>query len=132
VILPDFLSIRNPMNQPYLSADDLPSDQMTQLSPILLRQLEEATKKSFFRKCDRLLRILLSSCHWYFKVDSGILTLVMICHDIESYQNVMKAITQLADKLKYFANRARIRVSSTVNQVMPCVVNIDANLSEEP
>ena len=40
------------MNQPYLSPDDLPSNLTIQLSKILFRQLEEATKKNFFLTSD--------------------------------------------------------------------------------
>ncbi|WP_335004392.1 hypothetical protein [Nostoc sp.] len=36
------------MNKPCLHPDDLPSRQTIKLSEILFRQLEEATKKSFF------------------------------------------------------------------------------------
>ena len=118
------------MNHPYLSSDDLPSYRMTQLSELLLRQLEEATKKSFFLACERMIRILLSSCHWYFKINSGILTLIMICHDIESYQNIMITIPHLAKKLQRFANKARISVSSPVDNGIPWIINIEEILPE--
>lgn len=113
------------MYQPYLSPDDLPSNKTTQLSGIWLSQLEEATKKSFFLTCKRRVRILLSSCHWYFKVNSGILILILVCHDIKSYQHLMTTIPYLANKLKLFANQAKISVSSPVNQGIPWMVNIN-------
>ncbi|GAX34195.1 hypothetical protein [Nodularia sp. NIES-3585] len=113
------------MYQPYLSPDDLPSHKTMQLSGIWLTQLEEATKKSFFLACKGTVRILLSSCHWYFKVNSGILILILVCHDLKSYQQLMTTIPYLANKLKRFANQAKISVSSPVNQGIPWMVNIN-------
>jgi hypothetical protein len=55
----------------YLSPDDLPSYKTTQISEILISQLQEATKKKFFLACDRTIKVVLSNCHWYFKVNSG-------------------------------------------------------------
>ncbi|MBW4612233.1 MAG: hypothetical protein KME21_02940 [Desmonostoc vinosum HA7617-LM4] len=119
------------MKQPYLSPDDLPSYRTTLISEILLSQLEETIKKKFFLACDRMVRIVLSSCHWYFKVNSGILMLVMICHDIESYQQIMMTVPHLASKLKRFANQAKISISSPVNQGIPSVISITDIFSDE-
>ncbi|WP_414551400.1 hypothetical protein [Anabaena sp. CCY 0017] len=113
------------MYQPYLSPDDLPSNKTTLLSGIWLTQLEEATKNSFFLACKSTVRILLSSCHWYFKVNSGILILILVCHDLKSYQHLMTTIPYLANKLKRFANQAKISVSSPVNEGIPWMVNIN-------
>lgn len=122
---------RSSMKQPYLSPDDLPTHKTTLISEILLSQLEEITKKSFYLACKQTVRILLSSCHWYFKVNSGILMLVMVCHDIESYQNIMMIVPYLASKLKRFANQAKISISSPVNQGIPWVISINQILPEE-
>ncbi|WP_066382203.1 MULTISPECIES: hypothetical protein [unclassified Anabaena] len=119
------------MKQPYLSPDDLPTQRTTLISEILISQLEEATKKKFYVTCRHSVRILLSSCHWYFKVNGGILMLIMVCHDIESYQNIMMNVPYLAKKLKLFANNARISLSSPVNQGIPWVVSINQVLSGE-
>ncbi|MBE9210376.1 hypothetical protein IQ244_28515 [Nostoc sp. LEGE 06077] len=113
------------MNQPYLSPDDLPSHKTTLISELLLSQLEETVKQRFFSTCDRSVRLLLSGCHWYFKVNSGILILIMVCHDIESYQNIMMTVPHLADKLKKFANQAKISISSPVNQGVPWVISVN-------
>ncbi|HLO84933.1 MAG TPA: hypothetical protein VK203_07960 [Nostocaceae cyanobacterium] len=113
------------MARPHLSPDDLPSYRTTQISEILLSQLEEATKKSFYEACNHTIRVLLSSCHWYFKTHSGILTLIMVCHDIESYQNIMTSVPYLADRLKHFANKAKISISSPVNNGIPWIMSID-------
>ncbi|MEH1956646.1 hypothetical protein [Nostoc sp.] len=118
------------MNQPYLSPDDLPSNLTIQLSEILFRQLEEATKQNFFLAGDRITRILLSSCHWYFKINSGILMLIMICPDIESYHNIMKTVPKFTDMLKKFTNRGRITVSPPVGKGIPWVLSIDEILPE--
>lgn len=119
------------MKQPYLSPDDLPSNLTIQLSEILFRQLEEATKKNFFLAGDRITRILLSSCHWYFKINSGIMMLIMICPDIESYQNIMRTVPQFTDMLKRFTNRGRITVSPPADKGIPWVLSIDEILPEE-
>ena len=113
------------MYQPYFSPDDLPSTRTTQISGVWLSQLEEAIKKSFFLACKRTVRMLLSSCHWYFKVNSGILMLILVCHDIKSYQHIMTTVPYLADKLKRFANQANISVTSPVNDGIPWIVNIN-------
>jgi hypothetical protein len=113
------------MYQPYLSPDDVPSTRTTQISGVWLSQLEEATKKSFFLACKRTVRMLLSNCHWYFKVNSGILMLILVCHDIKSYQHIMTTVPYLADKLKRFANQANISVTSPVNDGIPWIVNIN-------
>jgi hypothetical protein len=113
------------MTKPYLSPDDLPSYKTTKISELLLIQLEEITKKRFFFACNNVVRMLLSSCHWYFKVNSGILMLILICYDIESYQNIMTTVPYLADILKRFANQAKISISSPVNNGIPWLINID-------
>jgi hypothetical protein len=118
------------MTKPYLSPDDLPSYKTTQISELLLSQLEEVTKKRFFLACNSMVRILLSSCHWYFKVNSGILMLIMVCHNIESYQNIMTTVPYLAETLKRFANKAKISISSPVNNGIPWIMIIDDKLSE--
>lgn len=119
------------MTKPYLSPDDLPSFKTTQISEILLTQLEEATKKSFYLACDKIVKVVLCSCHWYFKIQSGILILVMVCHDINSYQNVMITVPSLAEKLKRFANKAQISISSPINNGIPWVMTIDEPYPDE-
>ncbi|MBD2571238.1 hypothetical protein [Anabaena lutea] len=119
------------MTKPYLSPDDLPSYKTTQISELLLSQLEEVTKKRFFLACNSVVRILLSSCHWYFKVNSGILMLIMVCHNIESYQNIMTTVPYLVETLKRFANQAKISISSPVNNGIPWIMIIDETLSED-
>jgi hypothetical protein len=118
------------MNQPYLSPDDLPTHR-TIISEVLLSQLEETIKRRFFLACDRTIRVLLSSCHWYFKINSGILILIMVCQDIESYQHVLTTVPYLADKLKLFANQAKISISSPVNHGIPWVIGINDILPGE-
>ena len=119
------------MTKPYLSPDDLPSSKITQISEILLCQLEEATKQRFFLACNRVVRISLSSCHWYFKINSGILILIMVCNDIESYQNIMTTVPYFAETLKRFANQAKISISSPVNDGIPWVIGIADILPED-
>ncbi|MEH2042935.1 MAG: hypothetical protein V7L12_06450 [Nostoc sp.] len=75
-------------------------------------------------------RILLSSCHWYFQINSGVLTLILICNNMESYRNIMKTVPHFADRLKQFANRAKITVSSPLDKGIPWVLSIDNVLPE--
>ena len=118
------------MTKPYLSPDDLPTYKTMQISELLMTQLEEVTKKRFFLGCENKVRLLLSSCHWYFKVNGGILMLMIICHDIESYQNIMTRVPYLGDKLRRFANKARISISSPVNNGIPWVTSIEQDEGE--
>lgn len=113
------------MNQPDIHPDDLPSNQIKLLSEILFRQLEEAIKQSFFLACDRIMRIVLASCHWYFKIQSGSLVLVMICPDVESYQNIMVSVPYFTQKLRQFANSASITVTPPVNLGVTWIIEID-------
>jgi hypothetical protein len=113
------------MNQPYLSPDDQPSSLTIQMSGILLRQLEETTKQSFYKSCDRTTRILLAHCHWYFKTNTGVLMLVMICPDIEIYRHIIKVTPQFIDKLKLFANKYIISVSPPVEKGIPFIISVD-------
>jgi len=113
------------MTQSYLSPDDLPTQRTIQLSEVLFRQLEEATKQSFYKACSRMTRTLLSSCHWYFKVNTGILTLIMICPNIEIYQNIVRTVPQFADQLKRFANKAIISVAPPVDKGIPLLISVD-------
>ncbi|HEY9799513.1 hypothetical protein [Anabaena azotica] len=109
----------------HIHPDDLPSNRTILLSKILIRQLEEATKKSFFLACNRIARILLASCHWYFKIHSGVLVLIMICPDMESYQNIMTSIPYFTKNLRRFANTASISVTPPVNLGVPWIIEID-------
>ncbi|NET00580.1 MAG: hypothetical protein F6K62_12300 [Sphaerospermopsis sp. SIO1G2] len=113
------------MTKSHLSPDDLPTYKTTQISEVLMSQMEEVTKQRFFLSCDHLVRVALSTCHWYFKVNGGILMLMMVCHDIESYQNLMINVPYLVEKLKLFANRAKISISSPVNNGIPWVMNVE-------
>ncbi|TAE59598.1 MAG: hypothetical protein EAZ76_03535 [Nostocales cyanobacterium] len=113
------------MTKSHLSPDDLPTYKTTQISEVLMSQMEEVTKKRFFLSCDHLVRVVLSHCHWYFKVNGGILMLMMVCHDIESYQNLMINVPYLVEKLKLFANKAKISISSPVNNGIPWVMNVE-------
>ncbi|WP_414553115.1 hypothetical protein [Anabaena sp. CCY 0017] len=75
-------------------------------------------------------RILLSSCHWYFQINNGILTLILVCRDMKSYRNIMKTVPQFVEKLNLFANKAKITVSSPLDKGIPWVLSLDDSLSE--
>ncbi|MDZ7957472.1 MAG: hypothetical protein RMY34_06145 [Aulosira sp. DedQUE10] len=118
------------MYQP-VHPDDLPSYRTIKLSEILLRQLEDKIKHSFYQNCVHLTRISLSNCHWYFRISSGILMLIVVCHDIKAYQNITRIIPQLAEQLKRFANKAMINISPPTANDIPLIINVEHLLSEE-
>ncbi|MBD2197733.1 MULTISPECIES: hypothetical protein [Calothrix] len=118
------------MYQP-VHPDDLPSERTIKLSEILFRQLEDKIKQLFYQNCVHSTRIVLSNCHWYFRINSGILMLILVCHNIEPYQNITSIIPQLTQQLKLFANKAMISVSPPIASEIPLVVNIENLLSEE-
>ncbi|WP_017319185.1 hypothetical protein [Mastigocladopsis repens] len=115
---------------PPLSPDDLPPTRVTQLDGLLLRQLEEATGKRFFKACSLMTRALLSSCHWYFQINAGTLTLVINSYDIESYQHIANALPQMVDKLNLFSNSAKIRFCLPNNGGIPWEIRLD-EISDE-
>ncbi|WP_308189888.1 hypothetical protein [Nostoc sp. XA010] len=57
--------------------------------------------------------------------------LIMICPDIETYQNIMRTVPQFTDMLKRFTNRGRITVTPPANKGIPWVLSIDEILPEE-
>lgn len=73
----------------------------------------------------------MSSCHWYFRINSGILILIVVCHDIEAYQNITSIIPQLAEQLRRFANKAIISISPPIANDIPSIINVEHLLSEE-
>lgn len=111
--------------------DDFPSERTIKLSEILLRQLEAKIKQSFYQSCVHLTQIVLSNCHWYFRINSGILMLILVCYDIESYQNITSIIPQLVKQLKQFTNKAIISVSPPIANGIPLIINVEHLLSEE-
>ena len=98
------------MHHSSLYSDDLPVYQISLRDQLLLRQLEESISKKFFQACDCISRSLLTSCHWYFSTNTGILTLEIVCHNHESYWFVQHALFQLGMTLTRFTNRAKINI----------------------
>lgn len=115
---------------PPLSPDDLPP-KATLLDGLLLRQLEEAIGKQFFKACNSITRALLSSCHWYFQINAGTLILVIISYDIDSYSHIAKAIPQMVDSLKLFSNTAKIRFCPPSEKGIPWEMGINETPDEE-
>jgi hypothetical protein len=122
------------MNKPFLPPlppEDMPSIHTKQLSDLLYRQLEEAIGQRFYQACGPMTRVLLSSCHWYFKADASYLTLVIICYDVESYWNLASAISQIVKRLKRFSNNAKIRLCPPDSKGIPWEISIDEISDEE-
>ena len=108
-----------------LTPDDLPPVKVTLLDQVLLRQLAEAIGKHFYKSCRSTTRILLSSCHWYFKTNTYPMTLFIFCYDMENYWHVMNAIPYILTMLKQFSNSAKISLSPPVDSGVPWEVGMD-------
>ncbi|MEC4817396.1 MAG: hypothetical protein SAK29_29600 [Scytonema sp. PMC 1069.18] len=92
---------------PPLHPDDLPS-QSHVLNTVLISQLEETICQKFYETCSPEMRFLLSSCHWYFKIDAGTLSLLAICYDLESYWHINNIIPDIIKRLKLFSNSTKV------------------------
>ncbi|WP_392531662.1 hypothetical protein [Nostoc sp. C117] len=113
------------MNKSSLPADDMPPTRVTLLNELFYRQLEEATCRRFYQACSPIMRVLLSSCHWYFKINTSPLMLVIICYDTESYLYIVDAIPHFIKKLKQFSNKSKIHVFSPSHQGEPWEIEIE-------
>ncbi|NMG06816.1 hypothetical protein [Brasilonema sp. UFV-L1] len=119
------------MNKSSLPPDDLPPVRATLLDEIFYRQLEEATCQRFYQVCGPITRVLLSNCHWYFKTNAGLLTLVIICYDIESYWHLANAIPHLVKRLKQFSNNAKIHICPPPDKGKPWEMEVDEISDDE-
>lgn len=121
------------MNKPSLPAlppEDLPSPQRTQLDVLLVKQLEEVISQRFYQSCGSIMRVLLSSCHWYFVTNAGTLTLLIICYEMESYWHIANVTSDIAKKLKLFANSATIRLCPPLEKAVPWEIGVNEILDE--
>jgi hypothetical protein len=109
---------------PPLSPDDLPS-QSYLLNVVLIRQLEETLCQKFYEVCSPEIRFLLSSCHWYFKIDAGALNMLIICYDLESYWHINNIVNNITKKLKLFSNSAKISLHPPIERVSPWDSEVD-------
>ncbi|MBE9003273.1 hypothetical protein IQ274_35235 [Nostoc sp. LEGE 12447] len=113
------------MNKSLFPADDLPPTGATLLNELFYRQLEEATCRRFYQVCVPLMRVLLSNCHWYFKINASPLILIIICYDIESYLHIVDAIPQFIKQLKQFSNKSKIQLFPPDNKGEPWEIKIE-------
>ena len=118
------------MNISNLHPDDLPSSKATLVNELMYRQLEEATCKRFYQACTLIMRVLLSSCHWYFQINTSPLMLIMICYDVESYCHITNAIPQFVKKLKLFSHKSKIHLFSPEKEI-PWSMEIQEILNDE-
>jgi hypothetical protein len=98
------------MNKPSLPPDDLPPSQVTYFDEMLLQTLEDVMGEHFYVNCGRILQVLLSNCQWYIKSNSRALILIIVCPDREMYWHIFNAVPDIAKKLKWFSQRAIIRL----------------------
>ncbi|NEU83425.1 hypothetical protein [Nostoc sp. UIC 10630] len=87
--------------------------------------IEEATCRRFYQVCVPLMRVLLSNCHWYFKINASPLMLIIICYDIESYLHIVDAIPQFIKQLKQFSNKSKIQLFPPDNKGEPWEIEIE-------
>lgn len=118
------------MNKSPLPADDLPPTGATILNELFYRQLEEATCRRFYQSCGPLMRVLLSNCHWYFKINTSPLMLIIICYDIESYLHIVDAIPHFIKQLKQFSNKSKIHLFPPDNKGEPWEIEIEETLGD--
>ncbi|KAF3887057.1 MULTISPECIES: hypothetical protein [Nostocales] len=109
---------------PPLPPDDQPSRSI-HLDVLLHRQLEETICQKFYKACGPIMRFLLSSCHWYFTINAGTLTLLIICYDLESYWHIANVVPDIFKKLKLFSNSAKIRLCPPTDKGVPWEVGMD-------
>lgn len=117
------------MNISNFHPDDLPSTKARLLTELMYRQLEEATCRRFYQACTPIMRVLLSSCHWYFQINTSPLMLIMICYNVESYCHITNAIPQFIQKLKLFSNNSKIHLFSP-DKGMPWEMEIQEILDD--
>ncbi len=119
------------MNKPFFSSGDLPTYRFSQRDELLLRQLEEAIGKKFFKACDPISRVLLSSCHWYFTTRATVLTLVIVCYTHKSYWLVQNALYQLATTFKRFTDKGNISIYPPDGKGEPWYLKVNATSGDE-
>ncbi|MDJ0795410.1 MAG: hypothetical protein QNJ51_01035 [Calothrix sp. MO_167.B12] len=121
---------KNPMSKSSLYSDDLPIYQISIHDELLLRQLEESVGKKFFQACDHISRNLLTSCHWYFSTNTGVLTLEIICHNRESYWLVHNALFQLGMTLTKFTNKGKINIHPPKGEGKPWSMKVNTSVDK--
>jgi len=110
-----------------LYSDDLPIYEISLRDQLLLRQLEESIGKKFFQACDSISRTLLTSCHWYFSTNTGVLALEIVCHNHESYWFVQHALFQLGMTLTKFTNKAKINIHPPQGEGEPWSMKVNTS-----
>ncbi|MFH7029123.1 MAG: hypothetical protein ACHBN1_27955 [Heteroscytonema crispum UTEX LB 1556] len=113
------------MNKQILPPDDFPSNEPTPMDWLLRRELEHWTCKRFYEACDRITRALLSSCEWHITTNASLLTLIIACPDVETYWYIVSNMSQLGNRLKRFANKAKIRVFPPPGNGTPFEMRVD-------
>lgn len=96
------------MNKPSLPPDDLPPVEVSLFDELLHRHLEQVSSNRFYQLCDSTQQALLSLCRWSIEMNGGILTLMLLCGDRESYPQIVEVIPQLLQHLKLLANNSKI------------------------
>lgn len=113
------------MNEPSLSADDLPLSKSTHADRMLRLQLEEATGRHFYKACDRSTQALLSSCDWYITINSRALILAIVCPDLVTNWRVSNKLVQIGNQLKQFSICSKIRVYPPIGSGTPFEMRVD-------
>jgi hypothetical protein len=112
-------------SKPFLPPDDMPPVEGSEFDGILRRELEQSTTRCFYEACDRITQTLLSMCQWHMTTNFGPLMLIIQCPDMPTFWNIMSDISQLGNRLKRFANRAKIRVCPPPDNGAPFEIRVD-------
>jgi hypothetical protein len=113
------------MSQGSLPVDDFsPRQPFTQPDSLLHSQLEKALCRHFFEACEGTIQSLLVGCQWTVSLQCGELTLTLYCLSDGSYQRVFNSLKCLAQALKSFSPRAKIRIFSPQQDASPREFNV--------
>ncbi|KAF3885979.1 MULTISPECIES: hypothetical protein [Nostocales] len=96
------------MDLPFLPPDDMPPVEVTLFDELLHRHLEQVSRNRFYELCDSTQQALLSLTQWYVETISGTMTLVILCHDMDSYPQIVETLPQFLERLKLLSNNSKI------------------------
>ncbi|MDX2241086.1 MAG: hypothetical protein NW224_10420 [Leptolyngbyaceae cyanobacterium bins.302] len=110
---------------PFLSADDLPPNELDQIDKLLQQQLEESVAKHFYESCDGVTQGLLLRCEWHITSMVDALTLEILCPDMMTNWRVLNNVVPLGNTLKQFVPSAKVRICPPPDAGTPFEIRVD-------
>jgi hypothetical protein len=107
------------------SFDDLPPEKITNIDNLLRRQLEVSIGENFYSACSNKIKILLSSCEWYFSTNASATTLVINCPDLTTSWSILHRVIEIAIVLEKFSASSKIRISPPIHKGEPFEIRVD-------